>query len=87
MATQIWVNIASGNGSIGAWRHQAITWTNVDFSSDKSHDIYLRPLSWEDLKILIYKTRLKIAHLKLNPDLPGANELMMNLHFVPNFSM
>ena len=28
-----------------AWRHQAITWTNVDLSSDKSHDIQLRALS------------------------------------------
>ena len=28
-----------------AWWHQAITWTNVDLSSDKSHDIHLRALS------------------------------------------
>ena len=33
MVTQIWVNIGSGNGLLpDAWRHQAITWTNVDLS-------------------------------------------------------
>ena len=59
-----------------SWQHQAITWTNVDLSSDKSHDIHLRALSKEDLEIPINETRLKIALLKLNPDLPGADELM-----------
>ena len=32
-------------------------------------------LSWEDLKIPISKTRLKIPFLELHLDLPGANEL------------
>ena len=39
MATEIWVNIG--------WRHQAITWTNVDLSSVRSKDIYLEEISWE----------------------------------------
>ena len=29
-----------------AWRHQAITWTNVDLSSS-SKDIHLEEISWE----------------------------------------
>ena len=28
-----------------AWRHQAITWTNVDWSSAKSNDIHIRAIS------------------------------------------
>ena len=30
-----------------AWRHQAITWTNVDLSSIRSSDIHLRAISQE----------------------------------------
>ena len=30
-----------------AWRHQAITWTNVDWSSVKSSDIHIRTISQE----------------------------------------
>ena len=37
-------------------------------------------LSWEDLKILISKTRLKIPFLESHSDLPGANELSMYLY-------
>ena len=58
-----------------AWRHQAITWTNVDLSSLRSHSIHLCALSLEDLKKPINKTRLKIAVLKWHPGLPGANVL------------
>ena len=32
-----------------AWRHQAITWTNLDLSSVRSCGIHRRALSWEDL--------------------------------------
>ena len=58
-----------------AWRHQAITWTNVDWSV-RSHGIHLGASSLEDLKKTIKETRLKIAVLKWHPGLPGANELM-----------
>ena len=44
--------------------HQAITWTNVDFSSGRSFGNHLRALSQEDLKIPISKARLKITFLK-----------------------
>ena len=43
MVTEIWVNIGSGS-----WRHQAITWTNADLSSEQSCDIHLRAISEED---------------------------------------
>ena len=33
-----------------------ITWTNVDLSSNKSHEIHLRTLSWEDLKQCCWNT-------------------------------
>ena len=58
-----------------AWRHQAITWTNVDWSV-RSHGIHLGASSLEDLKKTIKETRLKIAVLKWHPGLPGANVLM-----------
>ena len=46
------------------WWHQAITWTNVGWSSVRSCGIHRRALSWEDLKIPISKTRLKITFLE-----------------------
>ena len=49
---------------MACWRHQAITWTNVDLSSVRSCGIHLRTLSKEDLKIPISKARLKITLLK-----------------------
>ena len=44
-----------------------------------SEDIIIK-----DLRIPINKKRLKIAHLKLNPDLPGANELMARCNQTTN---
>ena len=44
-----------------SWRHQAITWTNVDLSPVRSCGSHLRILSYEDLKIPISKARLKIT--------------------------
>ena len=44
-ATKICININSGNSllpdgtKLVAWRHQAITWTNVDFSSHWWHSV------------------------------------------------
>ena len=52
-----------------AWRHQAITWTNVDSSLVRSHGILLRALLFDDVKIPVNKTRLKIAVLKWHPGL------------------
>ena len=57
------------------WRHQAITWTIVDWSSVKSSDIQIRAISQETPQPSITKIRLKITYLKFNSNLPGANEL------------
>ena len=58
-----------------AWRHQAITWTNVDLSSVRSSGIHLRAISWEMPQPPFTKVSLKMTYLKLNWKLPGANEL------------
>ena len=58
-----------------AWRHQAITWFNVDLSSVKFLGIHLMALSLDDVKMPINKTRLKIAVLKWHLGLPGANAI------------
>ena len=59
MASGIWVNIVT-------WRPQAITWTNVDWSSVKSSDIHIRKFSQEISQQAITKIRLKITYLKFN---------------------
>ena len=47
-----------------AWRHQAITWTNVDFSSIKSCGVHVRTISQEIPQPSITKISLKITSLK-----------------------
>ena len=58
-----------------AWRHQVITWTNVDWSSVKSSDIHIRVISQEMPQPSITKIHLKITYLKFPSHFPGANEL------------
>ena len=58
-----------------AWRHQAITCTNVDLSSVKSSDLHIRSISLEMHQPSITKIRLKITYLKLHSNFPGANGL------------
>ena len=50
---------------VGAWWHQAISWTNVDLSSVGSHGLYMRAVSWEMVRISIHPMNLKMAHSKL----------------------
>ena len=58
------------------WRqHQAITWTNVDWSSVKSSDIHIRAISQETPQPSITKIFLKITYQKFHSTFPGANEL------------
>ena len=64
-----------------AWRHQAITWTNVDLSLVKSCGIHLRAVSHEMLKISTLDVSLKIINLRLHPHLQVANELNWLLWF------
>ena len=65
------INFGMDNGLLPK-RHQAISWTNVDISSLRYHDIQLRAISWEMLHELI----IKMWHLTLQPHLSGANELI-----------
>ena len=57
------------------WLHQAITWTNVDWSSLKSSDINVRAISQEMPQPSITKICLKITYLKFHSNFPGTNEL------------
>ena len=65
-----------------AWRHQAITWTNVDLSSVRSSSIHLRAISYEIPQPPFTKISLEITYLKLNWNLPGANELRVNAYLL-----
>ena len=58
-----------------AWRHQAITWTNVDWSLVKYSDLNIRALSQEMPQQSVIKIHLKITYLKFHSNFPGANEL------------
>ena len=58
-----------------AWRHQAITWTNVDWSSVKSSDIHIRAISQEMPQPSITEIFLKITCLKFHSNFLGAKEL------------
>ena len=58
-----------------AWRHQAITWTNVDLSSVRFSGIHLRAISQEIPQPSITKIHLKITYSKFHSNFPGANEL------------
>ena len=67
MVTLIWVNIG--------WRHQAITWINVDLSSVRFSGIHLRSILQEITQSSVTEISLKITYLKFCSNLPGANEL------------
>ena len=58
-----------------AWRHQAITWTNVDWSSAKTSDIHIRAMSQQMPQSSITKIRLKVTYPKFHSNFPGASEL------------
>ena len=55
--------------------HQAITWTNVDLSSERSSDICLRTISKAISPPSINDISLKIIDTKFHPNLPRVNEL------------
>ena len=50
---------------LDAWRHQAITWTNVDLSSVRSRDIHLRKISQSIPHPSSTEITLKITYLKI----------------------
>ena len=71
--SQCWLRFVIPNG---IWRHQAITWTNVDLSSVRSSDIHLRASSQEIPQPSITEIIRKIKYLKFHSNFPGANELI-----------
>ena len=66
MATEIWVNIGSGNGLLPEGRHQVITWTNVDWSSVNSCDIHIRAISQEIIRCLNHQSLKSLWKLHIN---------------------
>ena len=75
MATEIWVNIGSGNGLLPDGTIQAITWTNFDLSSVRITGVHLRAILREIPQPPVTKISLKITYLKFCSNLPGTNEL------------
>ena len=65
------VRMANNMYTIPAWRHQAITWANIDWSSVKSIDIYVRANSQEMPQPPIIKICLKITYLLFYQNFPG----------------
>ena len=65
-------NIGSGNGLLGDWWHQAITWTNVHFLLVRFYGIYLRAISQEIPQSSISKISLKIIYPEFHSNLPEA---------------
>ena len=64
------VNICSGKGLLPD-----------GVSSVRSYGIHLKAISQEMLKISVFDMSLKMSNLRLQPHLPGANELTMEFHF------
>ena len=59
-----------------AWRHKAITWTNVTLLINEFRRIYLRAISQWVSQMIFYMMSLKIVLLKFLPYIPGAYELI-----------
>ena len=60
-----------------AWRHQAITWTNVDFSLVSFWCIHRNTISHWVTKLLCCIMNLEIIFWKLMLNLSGANEFIL----------
>ena len=63
---------ALAQAMVVAWRHQAITWTNVDLSSVRSSYIHLMAISPKIHQSSMTKINMKITHLKCHYNLSGA---------------
>ena len=62
---------------LGAWKHQAMTWTNVDLERNVFCGIRLRAISQEVLKNLIRKISSEMTLLRSQPCHAGINELII----------
>ena len=58
------------------WQHQAITWTNVHYSSLRYYGIHWREIS---LEMSFVNMSLKIIDSRQQSHLPGANELTLTV--------
>ena len=65
---------------IVAWRHQPITWTNVDLSPVRSGGIHLRAILQEIPQPPVTEICMQITYLKCCSNLPGANELSLSYY-------
>ena len=76
MATEIWVNMGSGNGLLpdGTKPLPEPMWTDHQWSLVAFN---IRAISQEMPQPLIIKIYLKITRLKFHSYFPGANELML----------
>ena len=79
MATQIWVNIGSGNGLLPDGT-KPLPEPNICLSSKVFCGINRGAVSEEVLMNLIRNIGSKITLVELLPYLPGANELNSHLH-------
>ena len=74
-------NIGLGQHShrqwLGAWWHQAITWSNVDSSSIRPRNINLRAISKEIPQLSTTIISLKIIYVNFDSNPPGANGLTL----------
>ena len=72
MATEIWVNIGSGNGLVPDGT-KPLPEPMLTFL--QSSDIHIRAISQEMSQPSVTKIRLKITYIKFYWNSPGANEL------------
>ena len=79
MATEIQVNIGSGNGLLPDGTKPLPEPMLTDHHL-KSSDIHSRAISQDMPQPAITKIRLKITYLKFHSNFPGANELMISWH-------
>ena len=69
---QYWLRLC-----LAAWRHQDITWSNLDQPSKRFISIQLRGILQVTLKLSVTIMCAKIKHLNFWPNLPGANVLWL----------
>ena len=79
MATELWVNIDSGNGLLPDGTKSL---PEPMLTDHQSSDIHIRAISQEMPQPSITKICLKITCLKFHSNFPGANELtvLTDLH-------
>ena len=80
MATEIWVNIDSGNGLLPDSSKPLPEPMSTDHQL-KSSDIHIRAISEGMSQPSITNVNLKITCLKFHSNLPGANELILEFSF------